>query len=105
MHSIAEIAREFPQVSITIRADDLLEFGRQLVADTMAAARRDEAARIKAAEAEDLITDAEACQLFGVTTATLWRWRKRGYIEGISVGGRIKYRKADCRRILAKEGA
>jgi len=104
MSTIAEIARDFPQVSITIQAADLLAFGERLVADTMAAARADEAARIKAAEAEDLITDAEACRLFGVSKQTLWRWRAKGYIEGVAVGGRIKYRRADCRRILDQKG-
>ena len=63
----------------------------------------EEAARIKSAEAEELITDAEACSLFGVSKQTLWRWRNRGYLEGIYVGGRIKYRKADCRQILNKK--
>lgn len=105
MQSIAEIARECPQVSITIQASALLEFGRQLVADTMAAARREEADRIKEAEADTLITDEDARALFGVNASTLWRWRKRGYIEGIPVGGRIKYRKADCQRILAGKRA
>lgn len=105
MQSIAEIARECPQVSITIQASALLEFGRQLVADTMAAARREEADRIKEAEADALITDEDARALFGVNASTLWRWRKRGYLEGIPVGGRIKYRKADCQRILAGKRA
>ena len=104
MSTIAEIARDFPQVSITIQAADLLALLERLVADTMAAARADEAARIKAAEAEDLITDAEACRLFGVSKQTLWRWRAKGYIEGVAVGGRIKYRRADCRRILDQKG-
>lgn len=105
MNTIAELAREYPGVSITIQAADLLAFGEKLVADSMAAARGAEAARIKAAEAEDLITAAQAQELFGVSAPTLWRWRKRGYLEGVPVGGRIKYHKADCRRILAREGA
>ena len=102
MEKISNIAREYPGVSITIQAADLVAFGEQLVADTMAKAREDEAARIKSAEAEELITDAEACSLFGVSKQTLWRWRKRGYLEGITVGGRIKYRKEECRRIITK---
>ena len=104
-HTIADLAREYPGVCITIQAADLVAFGERLIADSMKAARADEAARIAAADAEDLVSEAEACQLFGVSKQTLWRWRKRGYIEGVPVGGRIKYHKAECRRILAKEGA
>lgn len=105
MQTIAELAREYPGVSITIAAADLLAFGEKLVADTMAAARQDEAARVKAASAEEFISEADACRLLGVSSQTLWRWRKRGYIESVSVGGRIKYRKEECQRILSGEGA
>ena len=87
-------------MSITIPAADLLEFGKQLVADTMEAARQEEAARIKEAEADEMLTAAEACEFLGITDATLYRWRKRGYISSQAVGGRIKFKKADCRRIL-----
>lgn len=103
MSTIAELAREYPGVSITIQAADLVAFGERLVADTMAAARADEAARIKRAAAEDLISDTEACRIFKVSKQTLWRWRAKGYIEGVSVGGRIKYRKTECERILANK--
>lgn len=100
MQTIAEIARDYPQMSITIPAADLLEFGKQLVADTMEAARQEEAARSKESEADEMLTAAEACKFLGITDATLWRWRKRGYISSQPVGGRIKFKKADCRRIL-----
>ena len=89
-------------MSITIQAAALLAFGEKLIADTMAATRAEEAARIKAAEAGEMLTDQEACELLGVTSNTLWRWRKRGYLSGVQVGGRIKYRKSDCLRILEK---
>ena len=105
MNELKQLAREYPEVSITIKATDLVAFGEQLVADTMAKAREEEAARIKAAEEEELITDADACSLFGISKQTLWRWRKRGYITGVSVGGRIKYRKKECQRILSQEVA
>lgn len=98
---IAKLAREYPGISITITAADLVAFGEKLVADTMAAARQDEAARNKVASAEEFLSEADACRLFRVCPQTLWRWRKRGYIEGVLVGGRIKYRKEECQRILS----
>lgn len=98
---ITKLAREYPGISITITAADLVAFGEKLVADAMAAARQDEAARVKAASAEEFISEADACRLLGVSSQTLWRWRKRGYIESVLVGGRIKYRKEECQRILS----
>lgn len=102
---LAVLARECPQVSITIHAADLLEFGRRIATDTMTAARKDEAERIRAEQATELISSEDAVALLGVTKASLWRWRKRGYIEAVNVGGRIKYRRADCLKIMAKNPA
>lgn len=94
--TIEDIAKTFPDASFTIRASDLIAFGERLVTETMARAREEDTMN----KVEALITDEEAQGLFGVTSTTLWRWRKRGYLEGIPVGGRIKYRRLDCERIL-----
>ena len=95
---ISEIVRDFPQISISIQASDLLAFGEQLVADTLA--RQEEALKLKTETSNELITDKEAQLFFGVSTQTLWRWRKRGYLQGVPVGGRIKYRRQDCEQIM-----
>ena len=95
--TIEEIAMTFPNVNLTIQASDLIAFGVRLVNETMARAKED-----GAKQDDPLISDEEARNLFGVSAATLWRWRKRGYLEGVQVGGRIKYRRSDCERILKK---
>lgn len=94
--TIEDIVKAFPDANFTIRASDLITFGERLVMETMARAREDEAVNTKDA----LITAEEAQELFGVTSTTLWRWRKRGYLEGVSVGGRIKYRRSDCISVI-----
>ncbi len=91
--TIEDIAKTFPNANFTISASDLITYSEKLVNDTMAKTREEERSREKDIE---LISDEDAREIFGVTSATLWRWRKRGYLEGVPVGGRIKYRRCDC---------
>lgn len=90
--TIEDIAKTFPDASFTIRASDLIAFGERLVTETMARAREEDSMN----KEDALITAEEAQELFGVTSTTLWRWRKCGYLEGVLVGGRIKYRRSEC---------
>ena len=99
--NILEIAKQYPQVSITVMATDLLTMGASIVADTMAKYRAEVEARERAEREEKMLTPQEACGMLGVSLKTLYRWRRAGYIEGVLVGGVIKYRRSDCREILA----
>ena len=96
--TIEEIAKTFPNVSLTIQASDLIAFGERLVSETLAKAKEE-----GTKHDDPLLTEEEVRNLFGVSSTTLWRWRKRGYLEGVPVGGRIKYRSSDCQRILKME--
>ena len=99
--NILEIAKQYPQVSITVMATDLLAMGASIVADTMAKYRAEVEARERAEKEEKMLTPQEAGEMLGVCNRTLYRWRRAGYIEGVRVGGAIKYRRSDCRAILA----
>lgn len=99
--NILEIAKQYPQVSITVQAADLLALGSSIVADTMARYRAEIEARERAEKEEKMLTAQEAGDMLGVCEKTLYRWRRAGYIEGVRIGGVIKYRRSDCRAILA----
>ena len=56
----------------------------------------------EAADSQPAVTTAqEAGEMLGVCERTLYRWRRAGYIEGVRIGGVIKYRRSACRAILA----
>jgi hypothetical protein len=101
---LMELAQQFPQVSITVPAADLLSFGAAIVSDTMARYRTELEARIRAENEEKLLTAREVAALFNVCTKTVTRWKKAGYITPIPVGGIIKYRHSECRRIIEERG-
>ena len=103
--NLLEFARQFPGVSITVNAADLRAFGAALVSETMAQYRAQVEAEIKAKNDEKLLTAYAAGQLLGVCEKTVYRMRKAGVIEGVPVGGLIKYRRSDCLAIIAKRRA
>ncbi|MBR4478435.1 MAG: helix-turn-helix domain-containing protein [Bacteroidales bacterium] len=99
--NILEIAKQCPHVCFTVQGGDLLAMGKSIVSDTMAKYRAEIEAKERAEKEEKMLSAQEAADVLGVSEKTLYRWRKAGYIEGIRVGGIIKYRRSDCRAILA----
>lgn len=105
-NSIMELAKTYPGVSITIQAGDLEKFGNALIEGTMKRYREDFAAREAEERQEKLLTAKEVAKTFGVCTKTITRWRKAGIITPVPVGGLLKYKSSDCRRIIeAKDKA
>ena len=102
---IIELSKRFPQMSLMVQASDLIAFGKAIVSETMAVYQTEMAEREKADKEEKMLSAQEAGNILGVTPKTLFRWRKAGYIEGVCIGGSIKYRRSDCRAILANRRA
>lgn len=90
--NILKLAEQFPQMCITVRAADLLEFGQELISRATEASKSD--------TPEEYLSRNEVAQLFGITTQTIYRWAKRGYLAPVMIGGMLRYRKSDCERIL-----
>ena len=90
------LAKECPDLVVSIKLADLVEANTLLIADTKR-------------ELEQLITDQNAetypsrdkvMEMLGVSEATLWRWAKNGYLVPLNVGGKRRYRMSDVKRIL-----
>lgn len=95
-----ELTKTFPGVSITIQAGDLEKFGNALIEGAMKRYREDLAAREAEERQEKLLTTKEVAKTFGVCAKTITRWRKAGIITPVPVGGLLKYKSSDCRRII-----
>lgn len=90
------IARECPDLVVSIKLGDLVEANTLLIADTKR-------------ELEQLITDQntetypsreKVMEMLDVCESTLWRWAKNGYLVPLNVGGKRRYRMSDVKRIL-----
>ena len=67
---------------------------------------QDERDAQKPAPKEDkLLTADEAAAQLGVTSVTLWRWAKMGYLKPSKVGRKVYYWEGDLNKLLTrKEG-
>ena len=49
------------------------------------------------------ISRREACELLGVSLATLWKWGKSGFLVPVKIGTKVMYKATDIDEILKTE--
>lgn len=94
--SLLQLAKECPGLQVSITLGELVEAGRMLVAE----AKREMEQAIADSKAEVYISRAQAMQTLGVSSSTLWRWKRLGYLVPVAVGANDRYRMSDIRRIM-----
>ena len=94
--TLVQLAKECPNLQVTITLGELIEANTMLIADTKR-------------ELEQLITDQstetypsreKVMEMLDVSESTLWRWSKIGYLVPLNVGGKRRYRMSDVKRSL-----
>lgn len=92
------MAREFPEMSVTIRLGDLLKANEALAMKVREDARRE----ARAVYEDELIPREEARKrlLGGVDPSTLWRWEKAGYLAPVRIGTKVYYKRGDIARLV-----
>ena len=101
---IMDLVRQFPQASVTVNAADLERFGVALLQKARNEYEAEALRKVIAEKEHALLTAKEVAEYFAVSTKTVTRWRKAGYLTPVPVGGIFKYRRSDCRRILEEKG-
>ena len=92
---LTRLAKEFPDLCVTVRLGDLLEAGDKLARRIREEAARD-AERSRRQYGDVLVPKEEARQMLGSPDpSTLWRWEKAGYLEPVRIGVRVHYRRSD----------
>ena len=100
MIDIFNLAKAFPNLCITVNATDLERFGVELLNKARSQYETEVAERIAAESDRTLMTAKEVASYFSVSTRTVTRWRKAGYLTPVYIGGITKYRRGDCKRLL-----
>ena len=67
------LAKQCPDVTISVKASDLISWGRSLKEELLQDLRDNNLVKTKK-EVEDFITREEAMEKLKVSSATLWRW-------------------------------
>ena len=85
--NISELSNLNANVSVCVTLADLKEFVSEMIA---------EAAAKKPQQTEETMLSAdEVCKVLGISSNSLWRWGKSGYLKGQKVGRKVFYRKSD----------
>jgi hypothetical protein len=100
-HYTLDLAEEYPNITYSVKAGELLEMFKNVVSEMMSEMTRQRQDR----ENENtLVPRIETAQTLKTTTQTLNRWEKVGYLVPQRVGGKVFYKQADIQRILKQEG-
>lgn len=94
--SLLQLAKECPGLQVSITLGELVEANRLLIAE----AKRELEQKIADSKAETYVSRAQAMQILGKGSTTLWRWKKLGYLVPVTVGAIDRYRMSDIRRIM-----
>ena len=101
--NIIELATQCPDITISIKASDLLTAGRTLKDEILEELRANQEGH-PAQAAEQLLSREETMEKFKISSATIWRWKKCGYLVPVKVGFMDRYRLSDINALLAKKG-
>ena len=81
------------KVILAVDAGDLREFGLALIAEASAKSQQTD---------EKMLSADEVCKDLGISSNSLWRWGKSGYLKGQKVGRKVFYRKSDIDALQGK---
>jgi hypothetical protein len=71
---------------------EIIEITRDIIRDVI----REELKNSKLAElSEKLLTPKETAAMFSVSTVTLWKWEKLGYVKKYHIGGKTFFKYAE----------
>ena len=101
--NIIELATQCPDITISIKASDLLAAGRTLKDELLEELRANQEDHPSAAS-EQLLSREETMEKFRISSATIWRWKKCGYLVPVKVGSMDRYRLSDINALLAQKG-
>lgn len=93
---LMELAKSHPNITIGVTITDLIEFHRDVIADT----KKELEMAIVAESEERYLSEKQVCDILDVDSSTLWRWKKKSYLIPVKIGGKNRYKKSEINRIL-----
>ena len=102
-HDLITLAEKFPGLTVSVQLNDLLEAGRIFKEEILDELKANQDER-PAPSSEQLLSREETMEKFRISSATIWRWKKCGYLVPIKVGSMDRYRLSDINALLAKKG-
>lgn len=96
MENIMSMMENGANITVAITLEDLNRFLREVIAET----KKELEEQIAEDKGERYLSIKQVCEMLDIDPSSLWRWRKRGYLVPVEVGGKRRYKMSDIRRIL-----
>ena len=94
--NIIELSKQCPELTVSIKVHDLVEGLNILIGNVKSELEQ----TISDQQAETYPSRDKVMEILGVSSATLWRWHKSGYLVPLNVGGKRRYRMSDIQKLL-----
>lgn len=94
--TIIDLAKQCPELTVSIKVHDLVEGLNILIGNVKSELEQ----TISDQQAETYPSRDKVMEILGVSSATLWRWHKSGYLVPLNVGGKRRYRMSDIQKLL-----
>ena len=94
--NIQELIKSGTSVSVTVESSDLKRFADYLIDQT----KKELEEMVISEKAERYLSPNQVSEMLDIDTTTLWRWKQKGYLVTIEVGGKRRYRMSDIKKIL-----
>ena len=97
--TLIDAAKQCPGMVVSIKVGDLIEANTLLIENAKSQLEQ----KIADASAETYLSKEKVSEMLDVSSTTLWRWEKAGYLVPVAFGGQKRYRKSDVQRIIEGE--
>lgn len=99
MKDLIEIANDYPDITLAVKAGELIEAIEYCVQKT----RKELEQQITDSKTETYPSQAEVAKILKVDISTLWRWKKKGYLVPIEIGGKRRYKMSEITKLLKEQ--
>lgn len=99
---LISLAKQFPEMSVTVRLSDLLEANEALMRKLKKEAER-EREQLREGYGDTLVPREDVLRMLHVHPTTLWRWEKAGYLSPVRIGVKVMYRQGELDRLIGSK--
>ena len=87
---------KYNQIQYVIGKDDLRKIINEIIDERIALYEKQNEEKRN----EELVPYERVMELLGVSKSTIWRWKQRGYLVPVRIGGNDRYRMSDIKKTM-----